>query len=490
MWDPYKLLAASVFTDPLANENVKNGTLTELPYIPIDRYGINGQPMLPAQFELAGFDKNEPGTWPMLQPFYFPASPFTWVGDDHHYPQPPTSDPFYWPNISIYWDMANGELIDFRPVDVRAVMPEVRRAWQISYRSEFAEGAPTADVATILIPENYNGRHLLCYAPYQDSVNFDCSPSYAYLTGLRDPSVDALLIQGWAVVMPDHQGKRNSFGSGYRSGKSVLDSIRATIEAQEYLPFSFEKIAMTGYSGGAIAIGYASELQSEYAPELDICGSAFGGVIVDLNATLSVINKGLFSAYALGGFYGLAQECQIMDILEASLKDNAKTRANEIQNHCLIWDVLDYVGQDIFAYFKDGPAVLNQDDFRRVLERERMGFNTPSMPLFIYQADSDEIAPAEKVNGLVDFYCQNGARVDYHMDSQIGHLLEAVAATPALIKFLHKCFEENYVPDLYPDHIASIQANAMDVPLMDDIDAISRKAYNFWKGLGLPYIPL
>lgn len=490
MWAPYQILAASVFNDPVYNEQVKNGSVTELPEMPLSLFGINGQPMLPAQFEAAGFDINEPGTWPMLPPFYYPPSPLTWVGYDRHYPQPPTTDPFYWPDISIYENMRNGEIIDIRPVELRPVMPEVRRAWQISYRSEFAEGAPTADVATLMIPRNYNGKHLLAYASWQDSVNFDCSPSYSSLTGLRDPTVDVLLLQGWAIIMADHQGQRSSFGSGFRSGKSVLDSIRAAIESQNHLPFSFEKIAMTGYSGGAIAVGFASELHPDYAPELEICGSGFGGAIIDLNATLSVINKGLFSAYAMGGFYGLSQEYEIMDVLEANLKDNSRKRANEVQNHCLVWDVIDYVGQDIFAYFKDGRTVVNNDGLRQILEKERMGFQVPTVPMFIYQAGSDEITPADKVNDLVDWYCQNGAAVDYYQDEPIGHMMESVAAMPSLIKFLHKCFEEDYVPQVYADHRASIEANAMGIPIMNDVDAIARRTYEFMKSVGIPFIPI
>lgn len=55
------------------------------------------------------------------------------------------------------------------------------------------------------------------------------------------------------------------------------------------LDASAAKVALWGYSGGALASAWAAQQQHSYAPELydKIVGSAFGGTPVDLGAIVS-----------------------------------------------------------------------------------------------------------------------------------------------------------------------------------------------------------
>lgn len=482
---PLRLLAGTYFSDPDFNEAVKNGTVDSLPDLPFtSALGVEGQPMLPQQFIAQGYS-DEPGTWPTLPSFVLPPFPFSWTGEDHHYPEMPSYDPFYWPDPASLEHMKNGDVIDYRPVGLSA-FPEVREAWQILYRTESALGKPTADVTTLMIPWNYDGRHLLTYAPWEDANCIDCAPSYVSQRGARDPTMDMLLLQGWALNMPDHQGQKSAFAAGWKSGKSTLDSLRAVTQAQQFLPFTFEDSAMNGYSGGAIAVARAVELHPTYAPELEIKAASMGGIIADLNATLYTLNKGLFSAYAFGGLYGLAAEYEVENILQSALKDECRDRANQIRDHCLVWDVLNFVGQDLFSYMKMGSEVLKIPEFDYILKHEKLGKAIPKIPLYIYQAGSDEIAPTGRVEELIDLYCQNGVRIDYHRDDALGHLLESVGALAGHIKFLNMVFDEDYVPMTCRNYQDALNNNGVYVPIVDDLESLANAVYGDYRAWGLP----
>ena len=66
----------------------------------------------------------------------------------------------------------------------------------------------------------------------------------------------------------------------------MLDSIRATLAFSTLQLSKGVKVGLWGYSGGAIAMGWASALKPSYAPELNIVGAAHGGTPANLTATL------------------------------------------------------------------------------------------------------------------------------------------------------------------------------------------------------------
>lgn len=94
------------------------------------------------------------------------------------------------------------------------------------------------------------------------------------------------------------RGQRQ-FLSGALEGMGVLDGMRAVANFKDTLDLSSAQpmIVGTGYSGGAIATGWAASLQPSYAPELDIKGWAHGGTPANLTGTLLYINNTPFSGF-------------------------------------------------------------------------------------------------------------------------------------------------------------------------------------------------
>ena len=63
---------------------------------------------------------------------------------------------------------------------------------------------------------------------------------------------------------------------------NTLDSIRAAFNASAVGIASDAKVALLGYSGGAIASEWAAELAPTYAPDVNarLIGAAIGGLLV------------------------------------------------------------------------------------------------------------------------------------------------------------------------------------------------------------------
>ncbi len=153
--------------------------------------------------------------------------------------------------------------------------------WQLAFRSTNSEGGPIAAVTTLIVPGG-GPRPLVSYQPFVNSLGLQCAPSHALLDGgLKEASaLNLLLARGWALNVPDHLGPTSAYGAARLGGQITLDSIRA---AKRFAPAGLagSPVGLAGYSGGAMATGFAAAIAPDYAPELPIVGVAQGGVPVN-----------------------------------------------------------------------------------------------------------------------------------------------------------------------------------------------------------------
>jgi Secretory lipase len=102
--------------------------------------------------------------------------------------------------------------------------------------------------------------------------------------------VISALSQGWYVSVADDTGVQAAFGAGLHSAYTTLDSIRAVKQSGRFTGIDSDPtITLNGYSGGALAASWASELHSSYAPELKIAGAALGGLSPNITALLGTL---------------------------------------------------------------------------------------------------------------------------------------------------------------------------------------------------------
>jgi len=200
---------------------------------------------------------------------------------------PPSQDPFY--GTPAPADAARGDVINHRDV----TLPGLGSATQLLYRTTDEQRRPSQTVTTVLNPAGAATKGIVAYLSFYDGLGEICDPSFTLQGGGAGPGQEAQVIgllvqQGYAVTVPDFEGEDHHWAAGDESGWSTLDAVRAT-ERQFGLPAS-TKVALAGYSGGSIAGEWATELAPTYAPELNIIGTAIGGVPADLGHVVSYTN--------------------------------------------------------------------------------------------------------------------------------------------------------------------------------------------------------
>ncbi|MEV6219293.1 lipase family protein [Nocardia sp. NPDC051833] len=370
-------------------------------------------------------------------------------------PLPPELDPgFYLPPAEVVAATAPGAIIAVRQVRVAdfGLLPIDVDAWQVSYRSNNSRDEAIPAVATVIKPRGQAPapRKLLSVQLAEDSTAGYCAPSYALqhlsvapLAGqIVVPAeflfAQAALAQGWAVVVPDHQGPNSAYAAGPLAGRITLDGIRA---ATSFAPLEVgptAPVGLYGYSGGSIATGHAAELKATYAPELNIVGAAEGGVGADLGAALSMANNQLTSGLVFAAVLGLTREYpdfaayldQRLDPLGKGLSAIKSPLCVQYQSALLPFlNLTGMIGSD--GNPLDDPPVA------AMLDDTRMGRATPDMPMFLWHSAWDEILPLGATNTLVDTYCRDPkTSLTYTRDHASEHVVAEVVGGPAALLWL------------------------------------------------------
>lgn len=305
---------------------------------------------------------------------------------------------------------------------------------ELLIRSTDATGDPVPVVATLLVPTApWTGpgpRPLISYNVAIDSLGHTCAPSHQLKSG---PSADLLaalvpLAKNYAVIVPDHQGPRQAYAAGRMAGHAVLDAVRAAVRTPELGLRPDAPAVVTGYSGGAIASGWAAQLAPEYAPELNLVGAVFGGVPADYELLLHTMNgrnaaSGVFLAAALG----LAREYP--ELLRL-LNDNGWRLAQFAKDLC-------YPGEALLGAIAPVPAELltrpphpaESDMVRRILAENRLGAAAPSVPVFLYHGTDEVWVPLAGAERLFDNWCGQGVSV--RLEVYLGeHMIVGTSGIP------------------------------------------------------------
>ena len=208
--------------------------------------------------------------------------------------RPPKDDPFYsYAGSTPLESIAPGTVLQTRSIAYHILgVPTSLKTTQLLYRSTSQTGNPTVNVTSVIQPlSQRNGTKVISYQSAYDSLNRNDEPSYAISGGFTLGGVVAnvelavfglFLADGYTVIVPDTEGQRADFAAGPEYGMNTLDSIRAALSSSTVGLPDTARVAMLGYSGGAIATEWAAELAPAYAPDLDrrLIGAAMGGLLV------------------------------------------------------------------------------------------------------------------------------------------------------------------------------------------------------------------
>jgi Secretory lipase len=379
-----------------------------------------------------------------------PPQPNSYFGIPLVKPQP-KDDPFY--SYSGPLDsITPGKVLKTRSFNYHIFgFPTLLETTQLLYRSTSQTGKPTINVTSVIKPLiQFDKRKVISYQSAYDSLNRNDEPSYAISGGLRlggvVPNVEAavfgpFIADGYTVIVPDTEGQRANFAAGPEYGMNTLDSIRAALNSST-IPGD-AKVAMLGYSGGAIATEWAAELAPTYARDVNerLIGAAIGGVLVDPAHNLHYVEGAGFWAGVLAmALVGIGRAFEVEAELETYLNTNGARIFHEMQTASIVNVLGQYPGLTwADLVIPDYPTPEKLPLFVQCANKLIMGTGgTPTIPLFIGQGANgalegtpgdkknigagDGVMIAGDVRTLARDYCTKGTKVHYEEYQALSHI--------------------------------------------------------------------
>ncbi|KAJ4007689.1 Trichothecene C-3 esterase [Fusarium irregulare] len=391
----------------------------------------------------------------ILDPLFNQTEPLT-------EPIPPSQDPWYTAPPG-FENKAPGTVLRVRPApgNLTRITANSSASYNILYRTTDSHFRPTWAVTTLFVPElglnsAVKQNALLSFQVAYDSPDVDASPSYSVYSASNESSVyfTAALGAGVYVSVPDYEGPLGAFTAGIISGHATLDSIRAVLSLELGLT-NTSPVALWGYSGGALATEWASELAVQYAPDLTsgtILGAALGAPLTNVTTLMESVNREAEAGLIPNALLGLtAQYPEVRKYLLSKLNTGGeynKTGFSAAEGFTIAESGTTYANQDINKYFQNGTDILNDPKILALVNREGvMGYyGVPRWPLFIYQAVPDEITKISETDALVERYCGVGADILFERNSVGSHYEEADNSYGAAVQWLKDLFDGQQVP--------------------------------------------
>jgi len=387
-----------------------------------------------------------------------PAAGAEWIGRVPHEdlvrgarPQLPADDQFYDPP-SGFQHAAPGTVLRSRDVELAfmGLIPQRVRATQLLYRTTDMHGNPDAAATTVIVPAERAPEAVTPVISYQcaiDAVTSRCFPSYAlrrhaHATGavaqFEFLLVAACLAEGWAVSVPDHEGRLGMWGAPYEPGYHVLDGLRAA-QGSKRLGLSPEApIGLWGYSGGGLATAWAAEMSGSYAPELNVVGAVLGSPVGDLGHTFRRLNGTMMSGLPALVVAALADIYPDLDrIIQEHATEEGKVLLARLHNMTTAEAVVRMANKDMDDMV-DLPLqqILDTPEVKHVFADIKLGVAVPTPPVLIVQAVHDQLISVEDIDELADSYKSGGASVTYHRDLFSEHLLLHPMSAPMALRWL------------------------------------------------------
>jgi len=321
------------------------------------------------------------------------------------------------------------------------------KAVAIQYRSRSATNQPIAVTGSVYVPNaawtGSGARPIVSVAQGTQGLGDNCAPSKSLVTGLNYelPYVQALLGRGWAVAVTDYEGLgmpgTHTYIAADAEAHAQIDIVRAATKVSALGLDANAPVAFTGYSQGGQAAARTAEIESTYAPELNVVGVAAGGVPSDPEQLGTTLNGGPFFTFLALAAVGLDAAYPELD-LESYLNETGQQLLEANQNACLADGLLALGFQRIENLTTSNP--LNTPAWQARLDQNRLGSVKPQVPVLQYHSIIDEIIPYTQGTTLRDAWCARGAAVRW-FDLFLGeHALGIFQAQTDTINFLNDRF--------------------------------------------------
>lgn len=395
------------------------------------------------------------------------AEPIKMVRRDDK-PMLPTLDGFYVPPKD--WEKEKpGTVLKWRTIKpgfTQINKINVKDAYQLLYRSNGVdENTPMATVTTVLVPNKPRENKLVAMMPYQDSNYVGCAPSYMIQQGapVQNNSIQSLeelmwtsiLNDGWIMTVPDHEGPNSSFAIGPMAGHASLDAIRATLSFDKLKMDKKSPVVGTGYSGGAIAGGWAAQLHDSYASDVNVAGWAIGGTPANMTEVTYKLDGGPFAGLSVAGIGGIVNTFpQVNEYVGSIVTKEGNIAMQYTREHCMVDIIVNLRNTKVLnkTFSKTGSKILMSDQITPILDELSLGRDkklVPKAPVYMYHSKNDEVIPYKSASNTAHFWCSNGGKVKFETFTgiEMGHVTTELLNTPNVLSFIRSSMDGKKLDD-------------------------------------------
>ncbi len=307
--------------------------------------------------------------------------------------------------------------------------PRGTKAWRITYHSTTVEGGDEVVSGLVVAPDGdapSGGFPVLSFAHPTTGAARQCAPSLRPDRDIGDPSITEVTFfdlvapfvdDGFAVVATDYRGLGAPGPHPYLVGEweanNVLDAARAVRQLPE-LTLS-DQTLIYGHSQGGQAAAFAAQQAAEYAPELNVLGSAQLAPAAELKALMkaelddpALDDLGL-SVIAVRAWQEVYPEAA--RAFDALLTDSGSKEIEIGTEECLeaVYDA--FTGKTVDELFTADP--LQSDTLVDLLDRNSAGNTKTAIPMFVGQGTADDIVLPKTTTDYVDQACSLGDTVEF-----------------------------------------------------------------------------
>lgn len=377
-----------------------------------------------------------------------------------------------------------GDVLRSEPSDLAIRVPASdgvfpAQGTRLLYRSSDARGEPNAVGGTYLEPSTpwsgESARPLVALAVGTHGQGDQCAPSrnlgtfaqynppLDFFTEYELLSINALLLQGIAVVVTDYDGLgtpgHHTYVNRPAQAHAVLDSVRAALNLPGTSVTPDSPVGFFGYSQGGGASGAAAELAPTYAPELNLKGAYVGAPPADLVATLQQIDGTLLTGAIGYTINGLVQAYpEILDEVDAEINDRGRAMLAAVANQCVPETIAGFGFQQTSDFTRTGEpldVVLGRlPQVQQILVEQRIGGRTPNVPVLLQHGTQDDTVPYGQGRQLALDWCEKGATVQFLPDPTppilpgfiLNHAVPMLAGMPAAVEYLDARLRDEPAP--------------------------------------------
>lgn len=314
----------------------------------------------------------------------------------------------------------HGRLI--RVDDFAGQKPAGADVHRILYTTRDAVGEPAVASALVIVPQDppHGPRPVVVWNHGTTGVARGCAPSLrdASATKWAIPGLDQAVANGWVVVASDYSGQGAPGVFPYLIGRgearSSLDAVIATREL-DGVTLS-RRTVVWGHSQGGHAALWTSQIAGEYAPGLDVRGTALLAPAAEpLELAQELTSGGGNALLTILISWVLVPYADTYDDVDLAryIAPGSQAIVREMTQRCPSEPGVMVSVAAALGVSEDRPLYVG--DLATGALGRRLEENTPAgpweQPILIAWGDADEVIPPHLQRRFVDRLCAQGDRV-------------------------------------------------------------------------------